>query len=300
MKKSLDAVKLGDRLREMFPEASGRAIKQWVENGRVRVRGRVMRRGDLPVASGDRIELGAASGSSFPSVLRLVFEDEEILVVDKPPGLLTIATERERERTAYHLLADYIGGHAVSARTGRPIPRLFIVHRLDRETSGLLVFAKSAAAKRKLQAQFEARAVERHYLAAVEGVMREERGRLRTQLRENRALRVRPTRDRTIGREAMTDYHVLTRGAETTLVELALVTGRRGQIRAQLAELGHPILGDRVSGASRDPLRRLCLHATRLGFAHPRGHRVVFESPAPTSFARLCAGTRRDAGSPKR
>jgi len=103
---------------------------------------------------------------------------------------------------------------------------------------------------------------------------------------------VRPTRDRSAGREAITDYRVIARGAGTTLLELSLVTGRRGQIRVQLAALGHPIVGDRAYGASRDPLRRLCLHATRLGFAHPRSHRVSFESPAPADFARLCEGAR--------
>ena len=257
----------------------------------MRVGGRVVRRGDVPVGVGDRVELGVPPGPSFPSVLGLVHEDEDLIVVDKPPGLLTIATERERERTAYRLLADYVGGHG-SDGPRRGAPRLFIVHRLDRETSGLLVFAKSVGAKRRLQSQFEARTVERRYVAVVEGRVADERGALRSRLREDRALRVRPTRDRSAGREAITDYRVTARGAGTTLLELALVTGRRGQIRSQLAALGHPVVGDRAYGASRDPLRRLCLHATRLGFAHPRGHRVSFESPAPAAFARLCEDAR--------
>ena len=257
------------------------------------MRGRVVRRGDVPLAVDDRVELGVPPGPSFPSGLGLVHEDEDLIIVDKPPGLLTIATERERERTAYHLLADYVGGHGPS-RTGkgRPAPRLFIVHRLDRQTSGLLVFAKSAAAKRRLQSQFETRTVERRYLAVAEGRMTDERGTLKSRLREDRTLRVRPTRDRSAGREAITDYRVIARGAGTTLLELSLVTGRRGQIRVQLAALGHPIVGDRTYGASSDPLRRLCLHATRLGFAHPRGQRVTFESPAPPTFARLCEDAR--------
>jgi 23S rRNA pseudouridine1911/1915/1917 synthase len=281
-------MRLDRRLRELFPGASGRAIKQWLERGRVRVDGRVVRRGDVAVTSGDRVELGAPPGPSFPRELRLVFEDEDILVVDKPPGLLTIATERERERTAYRLLAEYVGGHAgprEGARRGGP--RLFIVHRLDRETSGLLVFAKSADAKRRLQSQFEARTVERRYVALVEGAVADPQGRLRSRLRESRTLRVRPTRDRSAGREAITDYRVLERGESVTRLELSLVTGRRAQIRAQLATAGHPIVGDHAYGARHDPLRRLCLHATRLGFTHPRGHGVTFESPVPPAFARV-------------
>src|SRR5262245_580265 len=142
-------MRLDRRLREQFPGASGRSVKRWLEDGRVRVRGHVVRRGDVIVAPADRVELGAPPGPSFPPLLRLVFEDDDILVIDKPPGLLTIATERERERTAYRLLADYVGGHGGShERARRGGPRLFIVHRLDRETSGLLVFAKSPGAKR--------------------------------------------------------------------------------------------------------------------------------------------------------
>jgi 23S rRNA pseudouridine1911/1915/1917 synthase len=282
----LDRVRLDERVRELFPGVSGRTLKQWLERGRVRVGGVVVRRGDVAVAAHDRVELGTPR-PSFPPLLRLVFEDDEILVVDKPTGLLTIATERERERTAYRLLAAYVGAHGSAPRSTRPgAPRLFIVHRLDRETSGLLVFAKSAAAKQRLQRQFEARSTERRYVAVVEGTVRDSEGRLRTRLREDRGLRVRRARDRSEGREAITDYRVLERGPATTLLEVSLVTGRRGQIRAQLADLGHPIVGDRASGARHDPVRRLCLHATRLGFAHPHGHRVVFDSPVPPAFAR--------------
>jgi 23S rRNA pseudouridine1911/1915/1917 synthase len=281
---TVDRVKLDGRLRELFPGVSGRTLKHWLEGGRVRVGGVIVRRGDVEVAFGDRVELGTPQ-ATFPSLLRLVFEDDQILVADKPPGLLTIATERERERTAYRLLADYVGAHGASTKPKRSgAPRLFIVHRLDRETSGLLVFAKSARAKRWLQNQFEARSVERRYVAVVEGAVRENEGTLRSRLREDRSLRVRRGRDRSEGREAVTHYRVLQRGPATTLLELSLVTGRRGQIRAQLAELGHPIVGDRASGARHDPVRRLCLHATRLGFTHLDGHRVVFASSVPSVF----------------
>jgi len=278
-------VRLDQRLHELFPGTSGRTFKQWLERGRICVDGAVVRRGDVTVAPGARVELGTPR-ASFPSLLRLVFEDDDILVIDKPPGLLTIATERERERTAYRLLAEYVGAHGGSASAARRGgPRLFIVHRLDRETSGLLVFAKSPGAKRRLQGQFEARNVERRYVAVVEGVVRESEGTMRTRLRESRALKVHRTRSRSEGREAITNYRVIGRGPATTLLELSLVTGRRGQIRAQLTELGHPIVGDRASGARHDPVRRLCLHATRLAFTHPRGQRVVFESPVPPTFA---------------
>jgi 23S rRNA pseudouridine1911/1915/1917 synthase len=190
------------------------------------------------------------------------------------------------------------GGAPEAARRGAP--RLFIVHRLDRETSGLLVFAKSAAAKHALQAQFAARAVERRYVAVVEGAVRDTEGTLRSRLRETRAFRVRPARGSAGGREAITDYRVIGRGPATTLLALSLVTGRRGQIRAQLAALGHPIAGDRSYGARSDPLGRLCLHAARLAFTHPRGHHVSFDSPASPRFAQLAPSPAREEAVPVR
>jgi 23S rRNA pseudouridine1911/1915/1917 synthase len=242
----------------------------------VRVNGEVVRRGDVEVASGDRVALGAAP-AAFPPALRLVHEDDDLIVIDKPAGLLTIATEQERQRTAYRMLADY-----VAAQPGRG--RIFIVHRLDRETSGLLVFAKSPGVKRALQEQFEARTVQRVYLAVVEGRVAAEAGTLRARVAEDpRTLRVHTSRR---GREAVTRYRVLERRARSTVLELTLETGRRGQIRAQLAALGHPVVGDDAFGSRRDPVRRVCLHAARLGFLDGTGRAIRFESPAPEVFRR--------------
>jgi 23S rRNA pseudouridine1911/1915/1917 synthase len=241
------------------------------------VNGDVVRRGDVPVSAGDRVALGAPP-AVFPASLRLVHEDDDLIVVDKPAGLLTIATERERERTAYRLLRDY-----VAAQPGHG--RLFIVHRLDRETSGLLVFAKSERVKRALQAQFEARTVERVYVAVVEGRVAAPAGTLRDRVAEDpRSLRVRTTWR---GKEAVTRYRVIERRARTTVLDLTLETGRRGQIRAQLAAIGHPIVGDGEHGSRRDPIRRLCLHAARLGFLDAGGHRRRYESPPPGAFERV-------------
>jgi 23S rRNA pseudouridine1911/1915/1917 synthase len=266
-----------DRLGILFPGSSRRSRKHWLERGRVRVNDHVLRRGDAPVTPADRIELGPPPPPAFPSALGLVHEDDEIIVIDKPPGLLTIATAHERERTAYRMLADYVAG--------QPGRRLFIVHRLDRETSGLLVVAKSAVAKRALQEQFAARAVERRYVAVVEGHPREASGLLRSHLTTDRSLRVRSGPRREDGKEAITSYRVMERRRGTALVELSLTTGRRAQIRAQLAALGHPIVGDLAYGARSNPVRRVCLHATRLAFRSQAGRRLTFESPVPASFA---------------
>jgi 23S rRNA pseudouridine1911/1915/1917 synthase len=270
-------ISLLDRLHALYPEASRRSLKQWVAGGRVQVNAVVVRRGDAPVGRQDRIVLGRPV-VPFPAPLRLVQHDDELLVVEKPPGLLTIATDRERERTAYRLLRYWLEAQGQG--------RLFIVHRLDRETSGLLVFARSPEAKRKLQAQFQARTPERVYVARVEGIVRQAEGELVGRLVEDRALRVRAVSDARRGQQAITRYRVLARYRDASLLELGLVTGRRGQLRAQLAALGHPIVGDRAYGSRHDPLGRVCLHAARLGFVHPNGRRVVFESPPPAGFQR--------------
>jgi len=188
-----------------------------------------------------------------------------------------MATERERVRTAYRLLWDYLAAQ-------RPRARPFIVHRLDRETSGLLVFAKTEAAKQHLQAQFEARTVERVYIALVSGRVRRESGTLESRLVEDRSLRVHATTGPE-GKTAITNYRVKGHGQDTTLLELSLGTGRRRQIRVQLAAIGHPIVGDREHGGPAGPWRRLCLHATRLGFVHPvTGKALRFESAAPEAW----------------
>jgi 23S rRNA pseudouridine1911/1915/1917 synthase len=291
---------LSDRLQDMFPEASGRRIKVWLAAGRVRVNGRVTRDGRLLVAADDAVMLHGHRARYPPAPLpglRILYEDEQILVIDKPPGLLTIATERERARTAYHWLWEYLAAQ-------RPSVRPFIVHRLDRDTSGLLVFAKTWQAKVNLQAQFSARSVQRVYVALVEGRVTRDAGTLTSRLLQDRSLRVRSRRG--LGASAAVDgtiaishFRVLRRGQAVSLLEIRLGTGRRQQIRAQLAEFGHPILGDAARTRRRDPVRRLCLHATRLAFAHPVDATWMrFESSPPAIFSRLVGRTDRDQPRP--
>ena len=275
-------VSLGVCLARLLHEASGRTRKQMLGGGRVRVNGAITRSAGTALAAGDVVEVGAREPRTvLPPALALVYEDEDVMVVQKPDGLLTIATERERVRTVYaHLMAH--------ARTRKPPARVFVVHRLDRRASGLLVFATSAAAKRTLQAQFAAHAVERTYLAVVEGRVARPEGTITSRLLDDAPGRVRETRDPGRGRTAITRWRVRRRGARYTLLEVRLETGRRNQIRVHLAGRGHPIAGDAAYGSRTDPFGRLALHAHVLGFDHPRtGARLRFVSPAPAAFGRL-------------
>jgi len=274
-----------DRLRRDFPDSSGRRLRTWLVAGRVRVGGEIVRDPRTLVASEVRVTLGAPPPPALAAPLRLVHEDDDLLVIEKPPGLLTIGTERERERTAYRMVWAYLKG-------ARPPRRPFIVHRLDRETSGLLVIAKTPEAQARLQGQFAAGQAERRYAAIVEGVVKADEGMLKDVLVEERSLRVRPAdpgRPPPKGRRAriaITWYHVVERRADVTRLAIRLGTGRRHQIRVQLAKLGHPVLGDARHGARRDPIHRLCLHATRLAFRHPdTGAPVAFDSAPPAEFA---------------
>lgn len=278
------------RLAALHPGASRRSLKQWLAGGRVRVNGDVVRRGSAQVAAEDRVVLGAPAPPQLAGGLRIVHENARLLVVDKPAGLLTIATARERDRTAYRLITSHLVARSSAADRRQPI---FIVHRLDRGTSGLMVFAKTVEAKRFLQDQFLRRTVERVYVAVVEGRVGAVSGTFTMRLREDSGLRVRVAHGGE-GREAITHYRVLARAADSTLLEIRLETGRRGQIRAHLAAHGHPIVGDAAYGSRRDPLRRVCLHASRLGFMDVPGP-LHFESPAPAAFRTRAMGRQSGA-----
>src|SRR5262245_2962204 len=280
-------VSLGDCLARLLAGASGRTRKQMLAGGRVRVNGAPVRSPRATLAAGDIVEVGARERhTALPPGLRVVHEDDDLLVVDKPPGLLTIATERDRERTAYvHLTAR--------ARARRPPGRIFVVHRLDRLASGLLVFATSAVSKRALQAQFAAHTVERTYLTVVEGRVARAAGTVASRLLDDAPGRVRETRDLERGRPAVTHWQVVRAGTRYSLLEVRLETGRRNQIRVHLAGLGHPVVGDATYGSRTDPIGRLALHAHVLGFDHPAtATRMRFVSPPPPAFAKLPARDR--------
>jgi 23S rRNA pseudouridine1911/1915/1917 synthase len=210
--------------------------------------------------------------------IRIVFEDASIAVVEKPAGLLTMATDTERARTVYAALRAYLNGK-------KPPEKTFIVHRLDREASGLLVFAKTIEAKERLQDQFKDHSAGRRYVAVVEGRVKEDDFAIRSYLAENAAYRVYSTPNKKVGKLAVTHVHVLRRNAKTTVVEVRLETGRKHQIRVHLAERGHPIVGDKSYGSRLNPVRRLALHGARLEFRHPVSGKVMqFEARYPKIF----------------
>ena len=250
-----------------------------LSQGRVSVNGEACGIGTRQVRAGDVLEIGSRRAPArLPSGLEILFEDNDILIVHKPAGLLTVATEDERERTAYFHLRQYL-----QERNRRQ--RLFIVHRLDKFASGVLVFAKSAAVKSVLQGIFSRHEIQRKYWAIVEGSVAKGYGTIRSRLAEDRSLRMHSTDDAAKGKPAVTHYRVLRRSGKLTALEVTLETGRKNQIRVHLSEMGHPIVGDRAYGSSQDPLRRLGLHAFQLGFKHPvTGVPLLFRTGPPPEF----------------
>jgi tRNA pseudouridine32 synthase/23S rRNA pseudouridine746 synthase/23S rRNA pseudouridine1911/1915/1917 synthase len=219
-----------------------------------------------------------------PGGMTILHEDKEIIVVVKPAGLLTIGTERDKTRTAHYLLNDYV-------RKGDPKSRnrVYVVHRLDQDTSGILVFAKSEAAKIFLQEHWES--CDKYYLAIVHGRLPAQAGVISTYLTENAAQRVYSTPDAGKGKLSSTEYKVLQESKKGfSLLEIHLLTGRKHQIRVHFAEIKHPVVGDRKYGNNDLIANRLALHARSLSFTHPfNGRHMTFDTGMPEDFVRLLA-----------
>jgi len=257
-------------------------VKQLLKYKAVSVNSRPVERHDHQLHSGDRLLLSFEKKTAAEAVpkfgLKIVYEDAAVIVVDKPSGLLTIGTEKERTKTAYFQLNEFLRSRKPEKRE-----RIFIVHRLDRETSGLIVFAKTETAKRLLQENWSG--VEKLYLAVVEGVPREKKGTISGYLGETSTLRVYEARGPEKASYSVTKYRVLKSSREHSLLEIELGTGRKHQIRVHFSGLGHPVAGDKRYGAGTDPLKRLALHAHKLSFPHPVTKRLMaFESQTPQVF----------------
>lgn len=210
--------------------------------------------------------------------LDIVYQDKDIIVVNKEAHLLTIATEKERENTLYHKVLMY-------EKTKRKSNKIFVVHRLDRETSGLVLFAKNEEVKNILQNNWDIYAVERNYVAVVEGKLKKKEDTLKNHLSENSVHHVFISSN---GKLAVTKYKVLSESKSYSLLDIEIFTGRKNQIRAQLSNIGNPIVGDKKYGARTNPLRRVLLHANKLVLRHPITNELMtFTSKVPIEFRRM-------------
>jgi 23S rRNA pseudouridine1911/1915/1917 synthase len=213
--------------------------------------------------------------------MRLVYEDEHIIVIDKNAGLLSMASDNEKYLTAYNILSNYV-------KSQKPSNRIFIVHRLDRDTSGLMMFARSEKVQSLLQRDWKRNITDRTYVALVEGEVTEPEGEIRSYIYESRALVMHSTKNPEKGELAITRFRLLKSSRDFSLLEVTLETGKKNQIRLHMQEKGHSIAGDKKYGASSSPIGRLGLHASVLAFIHPvTGKKMRFESRIPAKFRRM-------------
>jgi 23S rRNA pseudouridine1911/1915/1917 synthase len=295
------------RIDRVVQELTGRAradVRGLFDHGCVRLNNEVCSQPGMRVKSGDTVAVRHDPQTRYhekhkprePAAFRLVFEDEHLIVVDKTAALLTVPTDRGETNTLLDAIGRYLNrrGHRGQAA---------VVHRLDRGTSGLLVFGKNPRVARELRTQFRVRKAEREYAVLVAGMLARKNGTFESRLGTTKSLQrysLRPGQ-RSDGQEAeraVTHFRVEQFLREATFVTAHLETGRRNQIRVHFAEAGHPVLGDARYRADRArhpawTARRLALHAAVLGFEHPRSHEWLrFESPLPPEFERFIARTR--------
>lgn len=258
-------------------------VKQFLKHRQVKVNDTVTTRFDRPLLPGDTVSVNTSrEWQEFSNNrLQIVYEDDHIIVANKGYGLLSVGTDKIKEGTAYSLLREYL-------KRKDPRNKLFIVHRLDQHTSGLMMFAKTIEAKEAMQHNWNNMVIDRRYAAIVEGRVEEPEGTVRSYLAENSGHQMYSTDDPAQGKLAVTRWQAVKSRNGYTLMDITLDTGRKNQIRVHMKDLGHPIAGDRRYGAVTSPIHRLALHARTLRFVHPVTRADMnFTIPLPASFTRL-------------
>lgn len=257
-------------------------IKTFLSYGCVSVNNRIIKQFNTLLFTGDTVLVSTKPVKNEDNLLELpfkiIYEDDNIIAIDKPHGLLSIATDKEKENTAYHYLTEYV-------KTKNPDNRIYVIHRLDRDTSGVMIVAKTEAAKHSFQDNWEDIAVSRGYTAVIEGVPEEKSGVVHSWLLETKTHLVYSSDSKGDGLEAITEYDVTSSNEEFSLVELRIRTGRKNQIRVHMKDLGTPVTGDKKYGAQKNPLRRLALHAGLLEIKSPyTGEIMRFSVKTPNGF----------------
>lgn len=279
-------IELIEALNQLFPNSKRNTLRKMLTSGRVIVDEEVIHKAKFVVKKGSIVRISdketAAKSSpppspkKKPSRAKILFEDEHMIVVNKQAGLLSVSTDKMEPDTLHSRVVDYLKGEDEKSWA-------FIVHRLDRETSGVMIFAKHKRHKEYLQEQFANREVHRVYHALVEGKPKHDSGIIREWLLEDKFLKVKAVKkNHPRAKEAITHYNVEDFDEFASLIQLTIETGRRHQIRVGLANLGCPVLGDEAHGAEGNPIGRIALHASSLEFLHPETDDPVrFEAPIP-------------------
>ena len=251
---------------------SKKKIKQLFQYHSIKVNDKPISNQNHPLKEKDQITI--LKQTKINSIIDILYEDDQILVVNKPAGLLTIANKKEKEKTLYHMISNYI-------KTKRKNSKIFIIHRLDQDTSGVVMFAKSEKIKQLYQNHWDQLVVKRGYVALVKGMLEKKEDTLIYYLKENKNYQVYVSMT---GQKSITKYRVLKETEQYSFVEIELETGRKNQIRAVFSHIGHPLVGDKKYG-EKDDFPRLALHAFQLKIKHPIHQKMMnFEAKTPSSF----------------
>ncbi len=269
----------------ILPHKSRNIIKAVLRDRQVLVNNKAVTKFDFPLTPGQHLEVQWERPAPKQPLqgLDIVHEDQDLIVVNKPAGLLTVATDKEKRRTAYAILSNYV-------KAENPENKIFIVHRLDRETSGLLLFARNEVIKQQIQKTWEKTIIQRTYIAAVEGDVQQDQGTVTSWLTESKALKVYSSQNPQHGQKSITHYKKIQGNTLYSLLQVNLETGRKHQIRVHMQDIGHPVVGDSKYGSKEKPIGRLGLHAQVLAFTHPKSGEVCrFATPVPPKFMKLFA-----------
>ncbi|MEK4235380.1 RNA pseudouridine synthase [Paenibacillus odorifer] len=261
------------------------AIKSILSRGQVAVNGKVVTQHNFQLHPGQTVTIDQEKPVQVAEMigLTIVHEDDDLIIIQKDAGLLSIATAEENELTAYRQLMEHV-------RISNPKNRIFVVHRLDRDTSGVMMFAKSERIQQALQTTWKDTVKERSYVALVEGAVKRPEGTVSSWLKETSTLKMYSSPHEGDGLHAITHYKLIQANRHFSLLEVKLETGRKNQIRVHMADIGHPIAGDKKYGAETKTVGRLGLHARVLSFIHPtKGELMTFESPIPKTFLKYTA-----------
>jgi len=264
--------KLLEFLLDKFNKLSRNSVKNLLTNKQIVVNDKIITKHDYLLKKGDKISF---NGKKDNKGLKIIYEDDLFLVIDKPYNLLTVATDREKEKTAYVLVNSYV-------KQNNPKNKIYVLHRLDKDTSGVLVFCKNESVKNELQDKWNEIVSKRGYIALVEGVLTKKEGVIKSYLKESKTKMVYSC-SKSEGKLAITEYKVLKENSKYSLVSVNLLTGRKNQIRVHFKDLGHPLVGDKKYGSTCNPLNRLGLHASELEFTY-NDKKYLFKSEIPSNF----------------
>lgn len=281
--KVTDEVELMSFLIAQLPHKNRNNIKTLLRDKQVLVEGRIVTQYNHLLKPNQKVEISGSKGRKEQKYtgLTILFEDAHLIVIEKQEGMLSIATDRRETQTAYSILSNHV-------KQQNPSNKIFIVHRLDRETSGVMIFAKSEKIQKMLQETWGPTTKERTYLAVVHGVLNEPSGIIMSYLNESKALIVYSSQNPNQGQKAITHYEVIQSNQQFSLLKVNLETGRKNQIRVHMQDLGHSVVGDKKYGSTLNPISRLGLHAWVLGFTHPiTKEKFRFETKIPPKFLSL-------------